>query len=822
MSRDAPNANPPDKNAGRAVLLFFGSGCAALIYEVVWFQLLQLVIGSSAFSLGVLLATFMGGTCLGNLLSPGLADSRLHPLRVYCLLELVIGISGVLLLGVIPLLGSVYVHFGGGRIAMRAVLAAICLLPPTMAMGATLPVMAKWLANSPKRTYWLGSCYTASLAGGIAGTLLAGFYLLRIFDLFVATGIAATMNVALALTAWSAADRTWNPSAVSTEVTNRECVRRSGPVYLTLALSGLTALSVQILWTRLLALSFGATTYAFSLVLAAFLSGLGAGSGLGTFVMSRRGIRPRVALGWCQILIAVATAWGAYLLTEAMPYWPVAETAGAGPWAAFRVDLFRTLLVVTPAAILWGASFPLALGSGIMSDRNAARPTGLISAANTAGALAGSLGTSVLLAISVGTQRIEQLMIAIAVVAGITALRSASEKTSTSAPPNDGMRYVEWAAIAVSGIVLALGVSPVPGVLIAFGRGAAEWATTSKYSDTGRILYQGEGVNEFVAVSRGSGGEMTFHATGKVQASTLAPDMRLELLLAHLSHLVPKNSSNALVIGCGAGITAGALSTAPGVGHITIAEIEPLVIQAASRYFGNYNHEVLHNPRVSIRIDDGRHFLTTTTESFDIITTDLVDPWVKGVAALFTREFFELAKLHLRTGGVVTQFVQLYQSNREAVKSEIGTFVEAFPDAVVWGNPREGEGYDLVLLGQKGPVRIEVDEIQALLDSPAYASVAESLRTTGIASAADLLKTYAGSGTNLKNWLSDAAINRDSNLRLQYLAGLGIGMDKSTEIYSEILRQARYPDEMFHGTPATIEALRQSIEAGWRKYSTRP
>jgi spermidine synthase len=223
---------------------------------------------------------------------------------------------------------------------------------------------------------------------------------------------------------------------------------------------------------------------------------------------------------------------------------------------------------------------------------------------------------------------------------------------------------------------------------------------------------------------------------------------------------------------------------------------------------------VIRNPRVSLRIDDGRHVLATTNETFDVITTDLIDPWVKGVAALFTREFFELAKRHLRPGGVVTQFVQLYQSSPEAVKSEIATFVDVFPNAIIWGNPKEGQGYDLVLLGQIEPVRIDVDNLQARLDSPAYARVVESLRTIGIRSAVDLLSTYAGAGSDLKPWLANAAINRDRDLRLQYLAGLGLNLDENGPIYREMLRHARYPSDAFTGSTASLDALRRAIEQG--------
>ena len=246
---------------------------------------------------------------------------------------------------------------------------------------------------------------------------------------------------------------------------------------------------------------------------------------------------------------------------------------------------------------------------------------------------------------------------------------------------------------------------------------------------------------------------------------------------------------------------------------MTIAEIESLAPAVASTYFGDYNYRVIENPKVTVRIDDGRHVLWTSHESFDVITTDLIDPWVKGVAALFTREFFEAAKRHLRPGGVVTQFVQLYQSTEDVVKSEIGTFVETFPNTIIWGNPNKGQGYDLVLMGQVEPIRIDVDELQARLDSAPYAQVAESLRAIGISSAVQLLSTYAGSGADLTPWLRDAMINRDRNLRLQYLAGMGVGFDESVPIYRAMLQHARFPDDLITGSADSMQKLRQAIEA---------
>ena len=797
------------------ILLFVGSGCAALIYEVVWFQLLQIVIGSSALSLGVLLGTFMGGMCLGSLLLPRLVSPVAHPLRVYAALELTIALFGGLLLIAVPLVDDLYA-LGGGHVAIRLALASACLLPPTMAMGATLPAIARWVDSSPAGIAWLGWFYAGNLAGAVAGTLLAGFYLLRVHDVVIATAVAAALNAAVAAAAWIMARGIENDAGNDVGRRFRFARAKTTPdvIFGVIALSGATALSAQVVWTRLLSLSLGATVYTFSLVLAAFLIGLGLGSALGAAWSRWPRLPARLALGWCQVLLCPAIVWAAYVLTAVLPYWPIAPEAARLPWRMFQQDLLRALIVVLPGALLWGASFPLALASLAAPGQDPGRLAGRVYAANTAGAIAGALGTSLLLVTLFGSQRVQQALIVVAGVSGALALIAFSRR-SRHEPGHTGdsavVRIAEWTGIGASVALAVTSVLPVPAPLVAFGRRTADYLETARVADAGSILYAGEGRHDFIAVSRGPIGQLYYHAAGKVQASTVPEDMRLQLLLAHLSHLVPARPSRALVIGCGAGITAGALASGPGVEHITVAEIEPLVPMVAAAYFGDYNHQILQDPRVSLRLDDGRHVLATTRETFDVITTDLIDPWVKGVAALFTREFFALAKQRLRPGGVVTQFVQLYQSSPDAVKSEIATFLEVFPNAIVWGNPHEGQGYDLVLLGQVDPIRIDVDALQTRLESPVYARVRESLGTIGVQSAVDLLATFAGSGSDLGPWLRDAAINRDRNLRLQYLAGLGLNLDENANIYREMLQHARFPDDIFSGSPATIAALRAAV-----------
>jgi spermidine synthase len=287
--------------------------------------------------------------------------------------------------------------------------------------------------------------------------------------------------------------------------------------------------------------------------------------------------------------------------------------------------------------------------------------------------------------------------------------------------------------------------------------------------------------------------------------------MRLQRMLGHFTTLIPKDPKRVLVIGCGAGVTAGAVSIEPRLEQITIAEIEPLVPQVVSTYFAEHNFDVVRNPKTRIHLDDARHYLLTTDEKFDAITSDPLDPWVKGAAMLYTREFFEIVKAHLNPGGVVTLFVQLYESNTPAVKSEIATFMEAFPNGIVWGNTQEGRGYDLVLMAQLEPTTIDVDEMQKKLTSPEYVRVAQSLREVGIDSAVDLFATYAGRGSDLGGWMQAAMINRDRNLRLQYLAGLGLNLYESDRIYSDMIAHARYPQGLFTGSAATLQALREAI-----------
>jgi spermidine synthase len=688
------------------LLLFVGSGCAALIYEIVWFQLLQLVIGSSAASLGVLLGTFMGGMCLGSLLLPRFVSALQHPLRVYALLELGIGAMGLVVLGAVPLLGGLYTSSAAGGftgILLRAFVCGVCLLPPTILMGATLPAIARWVEATPAGISWLGFFYGSNIAGAVFGCLLAGFYLLRVHDMATATYVAIGINVAVAGMAFLLMKRAaYQPAATAQSCDLPPRAEGVRAVYVAIALSGLSALGAEVVWTRLLSLMLGASVYTFSIILAVFLMGLGFGSSGGSILA--RTARPRLVLAWCQLLLTLTIAWTAFMLADGLPRWPINPSLSPSPWITFQVDLFRSMIAVFPPALLWGASFPLAIAALLARGEDAGRVVGRAYAANTVGAIIGAVIFAIAVIPSAGTRHAQQLLMAIA---GLSAIVLFASLVWRRAPIENATNETVWhigspsgvfaAAALVLAIVLGSRVPKVPDGLVAYGRFLPTYTTEPNY------LYVGEGMNSSIVVSELANGVRNFHVAGKIEASSEPQDMRLQRMLGHISALLHPRPKSVLVVGFGAGVTAGSFVLHPEVERIVICEIEPLIPEVVSQYFKNENYDVVHDPRVEIVYDDARHFILTTKEKFDVITSDPIHPWVKGAATLYTKEYFDLVKKHLNPGGIVTQWVPLYESHLDVVKSEFATFFNVFPTGTVWSNDINGKGYDVVLAGRVDP-----------------------------------------------------------------------------------------------------------------------
>ena len=495
--------------------------------------------------------------------------------------------------------------------------------------------------------------------------------------------------------------------------------------------------------------------------------------------------------------MTLGVAWTAYMMALALPYWPINPSITVSPWFLFQIDLARAVLALLPAPILWGASFPLAVAAAAKEGQDSGRLMAGVYAANTVGAVLGAVGFSLLGIPLMGTRNAQRLLLALtAVSAGVLLAPSLA-----TGPKR------RWAA-AVGGLgtvaILVWSLAPVPPVLVAYGRYAPTYLPP-------RALYVGEGVNSSIAVTELANGDRNIHVGGKIVASTEPQDMRLQRMLGHITALLAHEPRTVLVVGFGAGVTAGTFVTHPSIQRIVIVEIEPLVTDVASRFFSEFNYDVLDDPRVELIHDDARHYLLTTDETFDLITADPIHPWMKGAAALYTTEYFQLSARHLNPGGVITQWVPLYESTTEVVKSEMATFFDVFPQGLVWGNTKDGHGYDLVLSAAQGPLTIDVDALTARMNRPDHAFAQYSLEEVGFPTALSLLSTYAGRARDLGPWLAGSEINRDRNLRLMFLAGLRLNRYEESSIYREILAQARFPSDLFVGSPESLFLLRSGL-----------
>jgi spermidine synthase len=328
-----------------------------------------------------------------------------------------------------------------------------------------------------------------------------------------------------------------------------------------------------------------------------------------------------------------------------------------------------------------------------------------------------------------------------------------------------------------------------------------------------QILYTAEGINSSVAISRWSSGAIYVNVNGHVEATTELYDMKLQRMVGHLPALLHPQPLSVLGIGFGAGVSAGTFTQYPTIRKITICEIEPVIPPASTRFFARQDYDVLHNPRTHMMYDDARHYLLTTTEKFDIIASDPLDVFIKGTAALYSKEYFEAVKQHLNPGGYFSLYVPLYESDERTVRSELATFFEVFPNATVWANLREGLGYDTVFMGQADPLSVDLDEIQRRLERPDYAPVTQSLGDIGVASAFELFSTFLGQKSDLSAWMAGAAINRDRDLRLQYLAGWGINSLLEDALYRKMLALRRPPRNLFTGAPEHVVPLMNYMAA---------
>ena len=401
---------------------------------------------------------------------------KVHPLRIYAALEAGIGILSLLVLWLVPLIERAYIagfQTGLSNEVLRGLLATICLLPPTVLMGASLPALSRWIEMNQRGVSWWGLLYGGNTLGAVFGCLLAGFYLLRLFNVATATYVGVLINFAVAglsllmssrLPARSDLDESTQRPAQ--EAPTSSVILPAGnfqwTIYLAIALSGAGALGAEVVWTRLMGMLLGSTVYVFSIILAVFLIGIALGSGAGAALS--RSVPARAALGWCQVLLAVAVAWTAYMIADSLPYWPINPMLSGSPWQTFQLDMARCLWAILPPALFWGASFPLALAAVARPGEDSGKLVGGIYAANTLGAIIGALAVSLVLVPWIGTQDTTRVILAMAALGAAVVLGPLAWETSSAVTAS-----VLTVALIFAGY-LAANVDAIPGELIAYGR----------------------------------------------------------------------------------------------------------------------------------------------------------------------------------------------------------------------------------------------------------------------------------------------------------------------------------------------------------------
>ncbi len=790
---------------GLVYLMFFLSGVSALIYEVAWVRSFSLVFGGSHLAVTTVLSVFMGGLALGSYLFGNRADVSRKPFRLYGLLEIGISLSAVLfilLMKVYPLLYVPLARVTGDTPVLlsllRVLFAGVAMIVPTTLMGGTLPVLSRFVAA---RRGLLGNrlsfLYGINTLGAVTGTLAAGFYLLPSITLTGTLAVAMSINACIGGLAILLQDKTSSLFPEGPRFSEegpgpgKEC-RGGSPteghrplpvrmVLLGIGISGFCALGYEVLWTRVLAMVVGASVYGFTIMLAAFLTGIAAGSGTYGLYGKVRGEptrAPEISMAWfgaLQVVIGLAALAVTYFIRD-LPSHSIriqnyllgtgTDEFGVRLGANFAVAFSHMFL----PAFFMGIAFPLAGKIRAEYGKSSGEAVGEVAAYNTVGAILGAGISGFALVYLFGIERSLQFLTLVNVGAGAVIVLS-SRRTPLLA----------WgAAAAVAAVIVALAVRPGLWRLwdlkyFAIYRNNTREAFGTAFDmkdamENTDVLYYAEGVQATVSAIKVKGGSQAFITNGRIEASNQKEGMQCQYTLGHLPMLLHKAPKKIFVLGTGSGMTLGAISVHPGVKEIVLAEIEPEVLGVA-RTFSRYNHDVLHDPRLRIVENDGRNYLMTTKETFDVITADPIHPWFSGAGYLYTAEYFRLAAEHLRPGGIICQWLPIYELSTDDLKCVVKTFSENFRYTMLWLTRNDAE-----LVGSNDPIVIDEKELGRRIAAP---GVVDDLKSVDMGSADDFLDYFVMGTRGMAEFGAGGVRNTDDNLHLEFSAPMS--MDVPTQ-----------------------------------------
>jgi spermidine synthase len=728
------------------LLLFVCSGACGLAYQVLWLRQLSHVFGVTAYAASTVLAAFMAGLALGSWLAgPILARIR-RPLRAFGIAELSIGLCAIttpvaldLATVFYRLLYQVMPDAFPVQTAARFVSAFVVLMVPTVLMGLTLPLLsASSLVRGPRFPARISALYAANTAGAVGGAMLTGFVLIGSLGMQRTFLITATLNalvgvVAIVLDRRLQASEASATSAVDSPTLSKSSIaeppRAPRIVWIAMAASGFGSLALEVVWFRVMTLYLDATTYAFTVTLVVVLTGIALGGALASRLLT--GERDWLAwLSAIQVATGVTVLLGIGLIT-----WSSPGIDGTRP-------LYRVSLGLLLPSLLLGVSFPVLLKLGLPASRgtddsNRGKLVGRFYGVNVLGAIAGSLAGGFLLLPTIGTR------LSIIVLAGLFV---ATGLALSALHP----RRRRVTVLATAGLAAFTTLTPlIPDPFVAstrnrIGLGASE-------------IFRDEGVQMAVSVHADQF-QRTLRVGGLHQANDSAGTVALHRRIGLLPMALHPAPARALVIGLGGGATAGAVSQHAGT-SVQIVELSDGVRKAAP-FFSHVTYDVLNQPNVRVRVDDGRNFLLLSGEQFDVITADIIQPFHAGAGSLYSREYFELVRKSLRPGGLALQWIG--QRDKSHYVLIMRTFLDVFPHATLW---LDGE----LMVGSLEPLALDAAAFRSKLSQP---TTRAAFSAVGLDSYEALRGWYTGGPAQMRSFVGEGALLTDDRPQVEYFRSL--------------------------------------------------
>jgi spermidine synthase len=771
---------------GIALLCFFFSGVAGLIYEVVWTRMLTQIFGNTTYAIATVLAAFMAGLAVGSYVFGRIADRGKNDFLLYGILEAGVGIYGLVVPWLFQVGRQIYIPLFHLNESYPFVfnlllffLSFVLLVLPTLLMGATLPVLSRFFVKSfADLGRRIGDLYGTNTLGAVLGCAVSGYYLIPNFGMRTTVYIAAGLNLAIAAIIFIV-DRLRDkeapvPAAEAVEPEPSEAPTGAAASHLgwvlllAFGLSGMAALVYENAWTRALTLVIGSSIYSFTTMLVTFLVGLSLGGFLYARLMGERQVKI-ATFGVIELLVGL-TALATIPLFEKLPLIFLRLMHGFGD----SFNLFLSIQVLTAAMVMFlptvllGMTFPLVARLFTQSLYRVGSSVGTSYAANTVGAIVGAFAGGFIFIPQIGVQNSILLAVVLNLIVGWF-LIVADPRLSTA--PRFALGLAVLAAIAL----IYFKTPPwdrhvmTSGVTVYSDRYENLHTDSLRVEEMHRddIIYYKEGLTATVSVHQSAGGDYRYFRTnGKIDGSY--GDALSQLMTGYIPMLFhPKGGERAAVIGLGTGMTTRAVSAFP-VKEIEVLEIEP-AMREATKYFKDKNGNITENPKVRIIPTDGRNYILATPKMYDVIAAEPSNPWIAGIANLYTREFYAVVRSKLKPDGVFAQWFHNYSMSPDDFRMVFRTFAEAFPYVTVWGMKES----DFLMVGTTQPQVFRYPELKEVFTK--NQTLKADFEELGLSDPYAVLGFYRMSREGALAFSEGATRNTDDGAELEFSAPRSLG-----------------------------------------------